>query len=431
MKRVFILVNFVRAILQSPYFRNILTLVSGSSLAQFLMIAISPVLTRIFSPEEFGTYTLFIAVLTLLAIPATGRYELAILLPKKDKEAYNLLFVSMLVSLLFCLLLIAILPFLVGSISAIFYFLPIALLLQSFLQSVSFLANRFKNYRTIAGSRIGGSISTGLGSIILGLLGSTGLGLIIGKLIGLCMENLFLIRTSRWALKNYWQNTNREELKKVALKYQNFPLFSTPEALLNNGFKNIPVFALTLYFSPALVGFFGLAQTVLSKPLGTIAHAFTQVFYQSAAELNQQGAKPMQQLFQQNLLVLLLLGTLPALVIFFWAPAIFSFIFGTEWQTAGEYASWLIPFLFITFLKAPFSSLVDLKNRIHYNILFEALFLLLSILAFYLGVKEQNALWGIQCFSISCTFLGIVQLLWFYQLTKLRGEWEENIRKND
>ena len=88
-----------KRILRSEYIRNTLTLVSGNTVAQFIPLLAEPILTRLFPPEDFGLLALFISISSLFSIIATGRYELAIMLPSKERDAMNLVGVSFLVTL--------------------------------------------------------------------------------------------------------------------------------------------------------------------------------------------------------------------------------------------------------------------------------------------------------------------------------------------
>ncbi|MCK5335612.1 MAG: translocase, partial [Gammaproteobacteria bacterium] len=67
--------------------RNVLTLMTGTSIAQAIPIAISPLLTRIYTPNDFGVYALFISIATIFGSIANARYEMAIMLPHKDEDA--------------------------------------------------------------------------------------------------------------------------------------------------------------------------------------------------------------------------------------------------------------------------------------------------------------------------------------------------------
>jgi O-antigen/teichoic acid export membrane protein len=79
---------------KSEFSRNVLTLMTGTTIAQAIPIAISPILTRIYTPEDFGVFALYMSVVSIVSVVATGRYELAIMLPKKDEDAINIVTLS-------------------------------------------------------------------------------------------------------------------------------------------------------------------------------------------------------------------------------------------------------------------------------------------------------------------------------------------------
>jgi len=96
---------------KSEFSRNVLTLMTGTTIAQAIPIAISPIVTRIYTPEDFGIFALFIAIITIFGSIANGRYELAIMLPKKDEDAINIFalgFIIISVMSLFLLILVVI-----------------------------------------------------------------------------------------------------------------------------------------------------------------------------------------------------------------------------------------------------------------------------------------------------------------------------------
>jgi len=70
---------------KSEFSRNVLTPMTGTTITQAIPIAISPILTRIYTPEDFGVLALFVAITAIFGGIANGRYELATMLPKKDK----------------------------------------------------------------------------------------------------------------------------------------------------------------------------------------------------------------------------------------------------------------------------------------------------------------------------------------------------------
>src|SRR5690554_4361739 len=151
-----------RLLPKSKYTRNVLTLMTGTGLAQAIPIAISPILTRLYTPEEFGMFGMYLAIVAILAVAATGRYELAILLPKNDKDAINILILSILLSALFSvLLLIVVIAFgekialLFGepSLSKWLLWVPVSVLLVGAYQSLNYWSNRKAHYKRLAISR--------------------------------------------------------------------------------------------------------------------------------------------------------------------------------------------------------------------------------------------------------------------------------------
>jgi len=160
---------------KSEFSRNVLTLMTGTTIAQAIPIAISPILTRIYTPEDFGVFALYMSIASIVAVVATGRYELAIMLPKKDEDALNIIALSMIIAFfvsfitfLIVFLFNAQITSLLGNpeISNWLYFIPITVLLTGIYQSFNYWSNRKKQYRRLATSRViqsGTTATTNLG----------------------------------------------------------------------------------------------------------------------------------------------------------------------------------------------------------------------------------------------------------------------------
>ncbi|MEN0004148.1 MAG: oligosaccharide flippase family protein [Bacteroidota bacterium] len=415
----------------SKYYQNILTLISGATASQLLLIALTPILSRLFTKEDFGLYGFFLTLLTIGAVLATGRYEVAILLPKKEAHAQHLFSGSLILAFGFALACYCIIPFALPafdstteqSLGWLAYWIPMAIFFQAILNASTFLANRKQAYKTLSYSRFAGSSTTGLISILLGIANTSTFGLIIGKLAGLAVEAATILRP----LYKNWRQTWTQlphNLRRLLRQYQNFPKFSVPEALLNMSHKQLPILALAAYFSLESAGIFTMANTLLSKPAGIVSTAFAQVFYRESTALRTTGAGSLRAFFIRNLLLLLALVALPSLLIICFGPPLFAFFLGEQWREAGVYAQWLMPYLAINFLKTAFSSLVDTANKIRESAFFELCFLLAAILAFYWGYASANALVAIKWYSVFGGLLSVIQLFWFFRLTQYQHDWE-------
>ncbi len=420
----------LQKITKAPLYRNSFTLVSGTFIAQLFLLVISPILTMLYSPEEFGVYGAFLSVSTILAMIGTGRYELAILLPKKDKDGYYIFLLSLLLAAFFGVLLLLII-FLTQS----FYFwdwvtalrgnylflIPPGVFLFSMTMPAAFLANRFKKFRLLSFSKIAGSGSTGLLGLLFGSVGITFGGLIFSKLIGWLVETGVIVVPILKKATNAFKPFEKSRLFKQAKKYQNFPKFSIPEGLLNTGFKQIPILALTMFFSPELAGFFTLTSSILAKPFGMVSMSFGHVFFQKATEVDH--PDKLRPIFSELLRFLFLLAIVPTALLFIFAPSVFSWVFGQVWATSGIYARWMLPFFFVTYLKSPFSGMVDVKNAFVRNLFFEVGFVGIALAAFAIGHWQKDDLLAIKIFSLGNGVLGLIQLYWFKLLIEEEGGW--------
>lgn len=415
--------------LKSDYFRHIATLLSGTAAAQLILFAATPFLARLYSPADFGVYAVFLAFTSILGVVASGRYEIAILLPRSDEEAGQLFRLCLIITslfALFCFLLILLwgfFPFFENSEAyRIRFWLPGAIWLQGVWQALNSIGNRYKSYKNIAFSRLIGSIVTVVVTLLFAFWDFAAMGLIAGKLIGQSVETFCLYFYQKRVSAG---DKSAAGFQNLFLKYQNMLRFSTIEGLLNTGFKQIPVFALSARFSLNAAGFYSMTQNILSKPVGLVSSAVGQVFFREAAELHHEGGAALSRFFVKNLRMLFLLILPPTLLIIFFGKPVFGWLLGSQWLEAGVYGAWLMPFIAVTFLKSPLSCIIDIKNQIRQNLIFEILFFCMSLAAFYLGSFFQSALLGVQIFSLGNSVIGIIQLFWFYKLTKTSGGFDK------
>ena len=268
------------AVTESSYYRNAFTLISGSVIAQAVILLMTPALSRLFTTEDFGLYASFLAVTGMLSIIASLRYELAILLPKKEDDALYAFFLA--------------------SFLTVFFLIPLGIILHNLTKASSYLANRIKAYKWLSISRVFGGISTGAISIFLGWQGFTVLGLIIAKTIGWIIELSISFFPAKDKVLGIIPSFSVKRVKSLAKKYQNFPKYSTPEGFLNTAFKQMPVLLLIAWFSLDIAGAYSMAFMLLSKPLGMVSSAFGQIFFQEAAALEGKDQRLVQKLFQHN-----------------------------------------------------------------------------------------------------------------------------------
>ncbi|MDZ7808717.1 MAG: oligosaccharide flippase family protein [Gracilimonas sp.] len=273
--------------------QDIITLIGGTGLAQVIPIAISPILTRIYTPEDFGLLALFLSITSIIGVAATGRYDVAILLPDTHKKANNIAILSILIASVVSVLVFFIFYFLgdqlitwlrITEISVLIYLLPLGIILIAFSATFIALLNRLKKYREIAIAKISRSTGTAIGQLSWGFTGFTIYGLILGKLLGDLFYTIYGIWIAR--KNNMLQKAGYDFriLKEQAFEHRNFPKINSLHAITNTSSTNMPNILLATLFTPAIAGLYNLSYRICFAPVQLISSSVQQVFSRSVTE---------------------------------------------------------------------------------------------------------------------------------------------------
>lgn len=369
-------------VLKNEFAKNVLTLMTGTVLAQAVPIAIIPILTRIFTPEDFGLLALYGAFISILGVVATGRYEIAIMLPKENEEARVLLQVSVLVA--FFISLFVSIPIYIWNvevanyignedIASWLYLVPASVALTGVYQALTYWNNRHKRFRSTAVSRVNQSLFQGIAQTAMGFSKVIG-GLIWGQFFGIISSTLYLLRKDR-SYKKILQKTEVSALKQQMKKYQKFPKYGIIGGLCDATATQMPVLMLTKFYSSTVTGMFSLTFRVLNLPTSIVSSAISQVLFQRVVEISQNEPEKLNK-YIIKMFFLLFFIYLPAVpVLFFWGDALFSFVFGEGWAQAGIYAGYLVIAVAIRFAVSPLSSVLGLEENIKKGVFWQVLYL--------------------------------------------------------
>jgi O-antigen/teichoic acid export membrane protein len=416
----------LRNIWANEFFKNVATLISGTTIAQAFSVLIYIFLSRIYTEEDFGVFGLYMNILNITIIFSTAKYELAILLPKSDRESVNLLGLSGLISSGVSLILMILVILLNGhisrwlgsdEISTWLYFIPLSTLLVGLFTSFRNYSNKEKRYKLIAGANIGQSLGNSLLKLGLGVLivGAAGLifGVVFGQLIGFTIFLAVHLRMNRQ--KSGW--IRGKEMKELAARYSLFPRYNLWQGLINNVSGALPVFIFSSYFSTAIAGFYTFGYMILYRPVSLIANAFYQVMFQRFVEKQHQNAPILQEvlLFIRRTTQVLIV---PFLVVGIFAPEIFGFIFGQNWVESGRYAQIILPWIFMVSLVMPLSFIPDLYKKQRVAMIIDAIKLLGRLGGLAVGVVLENVYLGLALYSgISFLVIGY-SLFWYIRLIR-------------
>ena len=410
---------------KSEFSRNVLTLMTGTTIAQAIPIAISPILTRIYTPEDFGVFTLFIAITGVFSVVASGRYELALMLPRKEEDAINIFALGMAIILLLTgILFLFVLLFHSYFVNLLnneeirywLYFVPVAFFFIGLFNLLSYYNNRQKNYKDIANASIVKSIVLTMIQLSLGFLKAGAAGLISGQIISSLFANLQLFKNIVKD-KKLISKVSKVKMIAVAKRYKDFPKYQAPHAMFSTFSSYLPVYILTPFFGLGVVGFYALSTRIVLTPMMILAGASAKVYNQKVTQLyNEKGdAYGFTVRLLKSLLKKIIL---PFLIIIIFAPDVFAFVFGMEWKEAGVYTQILAPWLLLNILVSTISFIPSLVQMQKKALLVSIVHIILIIITILIGVYYNSIYIALLLYTFSTCCILLYNLNWMLKKLK-------------
>jgi len=411
---------------KSEFSRNVLTLMTGTTIAQAIPIAISPILTRIYTPEDFGVFALYIGIVGFIAIIVTARYEMAIVLPKTDEAAINIVALSFIIMLsIVTFITLAIFLFSeeilvllnAQEVGNLLYLVPLSVFLSGLYQIFNYWANRKKNFKTMSSSQIGQSVGVGIGQSGFGFIAING-GLIFGNLLGRFVSAFILVKQFILEDKQNLKNINKLEIIKQMKKHKDFPLVNSLHVLSEVTRISGSVILISSFFGTTILGFYALSLRILQIPMGIISAALGNVLYKKFVLMYNDGLSlyPLvKKIILYQLVVSIPIFTLLYLIL----PDLFRIIFGDAWKTAGEYSQLLLPYMFFGFILSSLSEIPIIlgKQKLFFYIsLIGNIYVLLIIsVGDLLNITIEDILKAIS-YGLSIEYLYLI--VWILSLSK-------------
>lgn len=398
---------------------NIVVLASGGIAARIVPLIVVPLLTRIYSPSDFGVLALFAACISVLQPLMTFRYHVALPLPRTRVAAFHLIILSSILTIIMLALLsVAMICF--GedvfdllSIEAMFphrWWLLAGLGGTATYEILQFWFLREKQVRRIAFSQIIQSLAGSGAKVIGGLLGLHALGLIVGQIVqqaggvsGLLMGFLREIRSAHYSLKI-------KRVFLVAIRYKGFPISRLPSQFLMVATVQAPLFFATSKFGPEVAGQFALAFTTLAVPVALLSQTVGNAYYAEIAKLGASQSAVIKHLSIAVMKRLAIFAFFPVFILAVYGPVIFSSVFGSEWQDAGEFAQILSAYLFFQIVTTPVMHVLTVYQKHAYF-----LYINISRAALVVGIFTLCNQLGLGSKEVVCAYT--IVLIVHYSLT--------------
>lgn len=356
-------------LLGSRFVRRLTVLSGGFLLSQLLIVLSFPLLSRLFTPAEFGVYAVFTALTGILGNVLSLRYELAVPVAKSDRDAAALIAVALIAVVASCVitgpLTMSASGWLAGAaempeLADILWTLPLTIVLLSGTETLSYWSVYRGTFHLNATARLVQSAAQAGLQVAFGLLGMSGLGMILGYGLGFVARFVYLILRFPAADRARLLGVDRAEVARAARRNWQYPAYSAPATLLEASTALLPAILLAILYDPTIAGLYGLGQRLMGLPVRLFSQAARQVFLSEAADRSGRG---LHRLFTRTVLAFLGLGLLCMAPLIVAGPSLFALLFGEAWRSAGEMVQLLVPLYLARFVVTPVSQALNVLRR--------------------------------------------------------------------
>jgi O-antigen/teichoic acid export membrane protein len=280
-------------ILSSNYFKAITRLTFGSLVAQLITVLVSPISTRLYTPEQLGIYTLIITISAMFGPVLSGKYDMAIVSADNEREVNNLIVGSALFSFVFIIFItigyyfyLNTKPEILEEVGILAYLLVTILIVRSVVNILNHYNNRYKEYKLISSVYVIRTAFQNFGLVVFGILKLGTLGLLLsqllGSLAGLKKQGMMLFNKH-----SQLKEVKLYEVKKTLIKYRKQPLYAMPAHFINSTSYSILNFFITGLFGLSSFGYYSMSYRILGLPLSLVSMNVSKVFFQRASEEKQ------------------------------------------------------------------------------------------------------------------------------------------------
>jgi len=405
----------ILSLINRPFVQNVAVLTTGTISAQAITMLLSPIITRLYGPEAYGVMGSFQAVMQILIPISALSMPIAIVLPKNNREVKGIIKASFYITSFFSILSLFIILFFRSSLveffqlqelSSYLILIPFVILFGGISQIYNQWLIREQKFNISAKTNFGDKLIINSGKLFFGFLSpSADILVFFAALTNGIHSLLIYIFTQKNIIKEAL--LEKISLKEILSKYRDFPLFRAPEVFINAISGNLPVLLLTSFFGPASAGFYTIGRSVLGIPSTLIGKSIGDVFYPriSKGVNNKENSAPM--IFKATL-ILGTIGIIPFGLIILFGPQLFSFVFGSSWVRAGEYARWMALWLYLGFMNRPSIVSLPVFNAQKFHLIYTIFMLIVRVIALFIGFTLfENDLIAIALFGIVGALLNI------------------------
>ncbi|MEL4378923.1 lipopolysaccharide biosynthesis protein [Shewanella algae] len=405
----------------SDFLKKLALLSSSAILSQLIILAFTPLVTRLYSPNDFNSLAIYAPIVLIISSISAGRYDICIAKIKYNKDALGVLFVCYFFILFSFLITFAFViafyfnPFFFGDFDRSLYLMPVGILFAGFyLANNSFLV-RLGFFNVISKVRICQAVACVFIQVLLGFysFGTTGLilGLIANSLCGSVLTLHAIFKCSKLRIIS--------KVKLLALAKRNiiYPKASILESLSSSIGAQIPILIIAFH-GDKRVGLLLFASRFMAAPVGFVANSISSIFISKANSLNKTQLSAYVKKIQFYLGLVLFP---PFLLLIYFSPGNWELIFGDEWVGVGYIIAILAPMLYFQMISVPVSMISHFVNSQKQLMCFQIFGVILRVFPLIIAI-HLNFQYVIELFA----FLNVV----FYLLFCFFNYWVSTKNEN-
>ncbi|TVT28910.1 oligosaccharide flippase family protein [Salinicoccus cyprini] len=389
------------------FIKNLFTLMTGTLAGQAIIILTMPIISRIYSPASFGIYSSTVAIINIIAVATTLRYEIAIAISKDLKERYILFSLSLIVNVLFTIAL-AIILLLVNFLFSMFsyfiiFYIVISVFLIGLLQIFTNIGVSYNEFKVVSFTKFSQSFTQVLIQLVGYFFKENSFFLFLGYTFGKA-NGLTLLANKTYSHLNI-KLLSKKELKKVAYKFRRFPLYVLPSSLINAFTSNIVVILILVVYGGFYAGIYGFVMRIINAPSQLISKSFNNALYKFSHDSNIHQLRKVYLITASSIAIFISL----ILLIFLSVKInIFTFFFGEEWAYVNKIITPLLFMMIFQFSVIPLSEILTILNKQNIKLAWDIIKLFITLALFFMAsIKfiEFNNLILIYSILMSCLYI--------------------------
>lgn len=414
---------------RSSFFRDVVIILTGTVASRIVVLAAIPFLARMYTPAEFGVLALFMTINGIITVVACGRYEMAVVLPREDRDSAHLLVAC--IGLATCTAILTSIAFwlwaddltnLLGgeALKRWIWLSPAVIWSVSIFHTLRSWASRKGEFASVSRANVAGSATTVTIQLFLGWSRALGAGgLIIGQVVGQVVHFVvLLLGVAKELFATIRNNLRFSRTVNLLKRYRRFPVFDSGASLLNAFSNELPMLMLGAFFTPAIAGYYAMSRRVLSMPMQVIGGSIAQVFFPKAKQQLDKGR--LDELASSIVRKLAVVGVTPMLLVAVAAPELSAIVLGDAWIAASIYIQWISVWILSIFITAPLIQLFSVLERQNERLIYQIVLLVARITSLGFGGLQNDPVLAVALFCISSTVTHYANGIWILHRANVR-----------